>query len=531
MAITEPHAAATAALDASARGDYPAAARLLLDAERLSAPGVVDRLVYRVDAAWCYVKAGDPQRAYDLFGDIDVTAHATAASDVVFHWLSIKAAVETELGYWHAAEQNLDAAMLLADEQGAAFCFEVRARVAARRGQYNRAVGLLKHDAIPSYTTTPISTDFTATEKAGKIADCTLAIARILLEIASDQQSISAAETYFEDAGDRYAQLPGRHADLARTQLGQVRCAVRRATGGATVRARWRSEARTRLTGVTTTDNDDLLTADIDLLRGHLWLLDALDPATTDPTRCLDNAAAAFEQAADEYRTHPRQSAGCTVSRGNVEAARGDLPAARATYEAARTAFHDLGALDWEARTALALANLAAGEGRFDDALATVLPAVLYLDARRFSLPTAATRTSYRTVIEDGLAIAFQAATQLPDRVAATVIAQLIETVINSGVHAPTRSDTTTDQNLPTVSSESLDDDAPDLPTQPHRAPADYHASITNFFDTTLVLPLLPPPLLRMPGPQGAIALHDHIQAADEQYETVARTPGVLPVV
>ncbi|MCC8929037.1 MULTISPECIES: tetratricopeptide repeat protein [Nocardiaceae] len=154
------------------------------------------------------------------------------------------------------------------------------------------------------------------------------------------------------------------------------------------------------------------------------------------------------------------------------------------------------------------------GHDRLRAAVDLALPALLYLDAQRFQFAGAAARRSWSTTISLWNSHVFKWAHELGD---ATLLADLIESAINSGTHV---SEVSVDAHaaLSEVSF-SADSDAPTMDV------ADAVAGVARTLIAGSVLPMRPPPRLSMPG--GRIVLGQFLQSVDTRYGLVVRPATV----
>ncbi|MFI6215852.1 tetratricopeptide repeat protein [Nocardia brasiliensis] len=209
---------------------------------------------------------------------------------------------------------------------------------------------------------------------------------------------------------------------------------------------------------------------------------------------------------------------------GCAELISGHYDAALARARAARQVTLDIGDVVTAAKCDLIGAAAAAESGDVRAALEQGLPAAVFVDAQRFGFASATARISWREMNAVLLAGIFHWAYQLGDT---TLLADLIETTINSGTH---------------VAEHPSADDGGDLQT----TLAALAVSGTDMSDTTIdenlaasgisgaaalisgaILPMRPPPRLRMPD--GHVALAPYLAAADAAYAPIER-PGEVAV-
>lgn len=217
-----------------------------------------------------------------------------------------------------------------------------------------------------------------------------------------------------------------------------------------------------------------------------------------------------YQRAFDYYQStsgKSRQVAGCRMNLGGLAAAAGHYDEAQLAYRAAGAEFRALGLHEWEARCAVSLASSISvtSEGADTSAIDVLLPALLHLDAVKYQFPTAAARLSWRRTVSEATRLAFELALVAGDT---ELLAELVETTINSGVHTVGQEEASAGTDVDKVADGKL--------LRPSRA--NWTAlKNTSTGPTRLVagvgLPMASPPRLRMPS--GNIAL--------ERFHDVAR--------
>lgn len=235
------------------------------------------------------------------------------------------------------------------------------------------------------------------------------------------------------------------------------------------------------------------------------------------------NARAALEDARDQYDALPglvRQSSGCAMNLAKLHTFGGDFDAARSEYDLARAGFGTLGLPEWSARCTVnsVLGRAAVSEGKSAALLAELLPAMVYLDSIRFQFPTAASRTAWRTTVEDATRTAFALARDDP-----ATLTELIEWAINSGVHNAGSSPAKPLSVVEDASAAGLQDKLFSFGASSHADASGKGASAytsTGSGTTRLIagaaLPMSRPPALLMPG--GGTALGKFYDAAIQEY-------------
>ena len=182
----------------------------------------------------------------------------------------------------------------------------------------------------------------------------------------------------------------------------------------------------------------------------------------------------------------------CELGLGRLLVERGSSAEARSMIGSARRRFECLGLEEWAARCSVELS------ATLDDrrAAAGLLPALLALDAIRFQFPTASSRHAWRTSTEHATRRAFELAERLGDQ---RLVAELVETAINSGVHTASRH-------------------GPhgDLKTTPDTSPAEVSSAAARTSGTSRLLagaelPLAPAPGLRMTAERVALITHRRV--------------------
>ncbi len=207
-----------------------------------------------------------------------------------------------------------------------------------------------------------------------------------------------------------------------------------------------------------------------------------------------------------------------------AEAGLGNTDAALAALDAARAANLGYGATVEVAKSDLIGAGIAAdGGAAMIDVVARALPAAIFIDAQRFTFAHAASRIAWAELNLACRVSTFEWVHQLGDK---TLMADLIETAVNSGTHvaAGTSPDPTgVLRALVDVIGARGDD------TEPHtRAAAQPRSGAAAAFIAGAALPMQPPPLLIMPD--GRVALRHHVERAAAAYEPIRR-PAAITVL
>ncbi|NVN52045.1 hypothetical protein [Mycolicibacterium hippocampi] len=138
-----------------------------------------------------------------------------------------------------------------------------------------------------------------------------------------------------------------------------------------------------------------------------------------------------YRAASSEFTRLPGQErsvAMCELGLGRLHAERGAFDEAQEALASASRRFRHLGLDEWAARCAVETASVLSD----DDAPYVLVPALLALDSLRFQFPTAASRFAWRASTEYAARRAFELAHRLGRE---RLLAELVETAINSGVH------------------------------------------------------------------------------------------------
>lgn len=231
-----------------------------------------------------------------------------------------------------------------------------------------------------------------------------------------------------------------------------------------------------------------------------------LSPDGEDDADVLAEAATELERALDFFDTrspNAELNAGCHLNLGRARDRQGRHADAVDEIAIAQKKFEQLGSGLLHARSAIASALTHAGWaesplGR-DEVLDLLLPALLYLDQRRFQFSTVRARSGWKQMVAQSNRRAFELAADNPK-----LLAQLIENTINSGVHT---SDTD-DIGVPTSPVTSTDAQAPTLDGLGR-------SSVGSLLAGTR-LPMRPPPEIVMPD--GTVALGRYRQLARERF-------------
>lgn len=209
---------------------------------------------------------------------------------------------------------------------------------------------------------------------------------------------------------------------------------------------------------------------------------------------------------------------------GCAELISGHYDAARARARAARQVTLDIGDVVTAAKCDLIGAAAAAEAGDVRVALEQGLPAAVFVDAQRFGFASAAARISWRemnAVIQAGM---FQWADQLGDT---TLLADLIETTINSGTHVAEHHSADDGGDLQATLAALAVSGADMSDTTTDHSLAESGISGAAALISGAILPMRPPPRLRMPD--GHVALAPYLAAADAAYAPIER-PGEVAV-
>lgn len=142
-----------------------------------------------------------------------------------------------------------------------------------------------------------------------------------------------------------------------------------------------------------------------------------------------------------------RDVADCDQNLGGISYSMSRYPEAEAAFLQAREVFARLGVHEAVAHCDVnrgLVARQIAGQclvgsdqwrSSLEVAVDSMVPAVMYLDAQRFQFPHAATRLAWSNSNREWIAILFELAAELGD---ARLIAELVESAVNSGVHTAT---------------------------------------------------------------------------------------------
>ncbi|WP_280487735.1 tetratricopeptide repeat protein [Nocardia farcinica] len=223
----------------------------------------------------------------------------------------------------------------------------------------------------------------------------------------------------------------------------------------------------------------------------------------------LDSAKDYYRRAKEYFDNTPgkaRQAAGCTMNLARLDDRLGHHEQAQEAYRSAGAEFRALGLYEWEARCAVNLASsLAAAPSRADgSAVDLLLPALLYLDSVKYQFPTAAARSAWRHTVTEATRLAFEWAIETGD---AELVAELVETAINSGIHTHTHDSDGGHSTAAAVEDEKL----LRLSKAEWTAVDNRHLTSVRLV-AGAVLPMAAPPQLRMPT--GAVALARFHEAA-----------------
>ncbi|MGW4243829.1 hypothetical protein [Nocardia sp. NPDC004722] len=149
-------------------------------------------------------------------------------------------------------------------------------------------------------------------------------------------------------------------------------------------------------------------------------------------------------------------------------------------------------------------------------ALARALPAMVFIDAQRFAFADAHARISWSVLHAEVQKAVFDWAFRLGDT---TLMADLIETAINSGTHVAERVAHTREEGDLQVTLAALS--ASEAEATEADASQAFPAGGAAALISGAILPMRPPPRLRMPD--GHVALAEHLAVADARYRSVAR--------
>lgn len=205
-----------------------------------------------------------------------------------------------------------------------------------------------------------------------------------------------------------------------------------------------------------------------------------------------------------------RNLACAEIMDGNHDQALVHLGSARKRFEDLKTMI-DVAKCDFLAAMS---ANQTSGGERLREALELALPAVRYIDAQRFQFTLASTRLAWEITIAQWMAEIFRWADQLGDQ---SLMSELIESTINSGTH------------VAAVSAHPLtalvDVESTSISTGRVDGAADSSMGGAGLLVAGAVLPILPPPLLRMPN--GRIALQRYLHSTTKRYGGIAASAVV----
>ena len=199
------------------------------------------------------------------------------------------------------------------------------------------------------------------------------------------------------------------------------------------------------------------------------------------------------------------QLADCLLQRAVVAEAAGDVLAARRLAGRSRQIYYDQGLILDAARADLVLARTIAAVApaslsSLATALETALPAALFIEAGRFQFLSARARVAWSRTLDDMMATIFDWADSLGD---AQLVAELIETEVNLGIHRP-----------PTTIA-----DSPRL-NRRHSGTARLLANHN--------LPMYASPVLKLPG--NTVLLSRFVALAETRYGPIQRPPGMIRI-
>ncbi|MEU6582484.1 tetratricopeptide repeat protein [Nocardia sp. NPDC046763] len=193
----------------------------------------------------------------------------------------------------------------------------------------------------------------------------------------------------------------------------------------------------------------------------------------------------------------------------------------------ARQIYADLGMVVAMAKCDLLVAVSTAEPGdpqHLRAALDHGVPAMLFLDAQRFGFADARSRISWETLHAEAQSAVFDWAHRLGDT---ALLADLVETAINSGTHVAEHHSTVAQGDLQVTLAALAASDADPGETSGDREPPAPQASGAVALISGAMLPMRPSPTLRMPD--GHVALASHLCAADSRYMPIDR-PGEVTV-
>ncbi|WP_433663178.1 tetratricopeptide repeat protein [Nocardia sp. CA-128927] len=237
----------------------------------------------------------------------------------------------------------------------------------------------------------------------------------------------------------------------------------------------------------------------------------------------MESAIEVFETDAaySVYQAMALLNIGCTER--NLD--RGD--AGLAHIASARKIYADLGSVVSVAKCDLMTAACAAADGRpgqLRAALDLGLPAAVFIDAQRFGFAAAQSRISWEALHRVLQSTIFDWAHRLGD---AALLADLVETAINSGTHVAEHYSAIDQSDLQAMmtalavaGADSADTVAPD-------PAAERMSGAAAALISGAILPMHPSPRLRMPD--GHVALAPYLEAADRLYTPIER-PGEVSV-
>ncbi|MFG1770715.1 hypothetical protein ACGFIX_14170 [Nocardia salmonicida] len=214
--------------------------------------------------------------------------------------------------------------------------------------------------------------------------------------------------------------------------------------------------------------------------------------------------------------------AGCHRNRALVAIHNGDFDTALTEFAAARTIGVELGTTIEVAKCDffVGIALFERSHDAVSIALDYALPAAIYIDHVRLQFANAADRIAWSKFYAQLQSALFQLAAAHDDP---HIMAELIETSINSGTFTPVpAADLARASAIAALHQELAPPNLPTAPTNTTRSQPPPTAAGASTLVAGAVLPMLPPPELRMPN--GTIALAPYRAAAVTRYGSV--NPG-----
>lgn len=237
-------------------------------------------------------------------------------------------------------------------------------------------------------------------------------------------------------------------------------------------------------------------------------------------------ASSLIDSAVTQMRTDPahrRAIVGAERNRACAELLLGHKDRGLVYLGASRAAALELGTMLEVARcdflSALWIVDMDSDEG-LREGIDLALPAVRYLDSRRFQFTVASTRAAWTKTIALWSSYIFDWAHRLGDE---ELLSELVESTINAGTHVSQVSDDASKTTMDLVS--------PGLDLGLNIDRTQFGTAVTTMAGSLIVgavLPMQPPPKLLMPD--GRIALNQYLRSMNTRYGVVPQT-SVVSVV